>query len=87
MEGEGTREYIKILRLLEKVKLRELTQAVHQALSIGATSSDAIQLMALHHQQSPVDLFCLDGRPHLKALKMTDINLSVYEGLKAEVTR
>jgi transposase len=44
MEGEGTREYIKVLRLLEKVKLKELTRAVHQALSIGATSSDAIQL-------------------------------------------
>ena len=84
MEGEGTREFIKVLRLLEKVKLKELTQAVHQALSIGAIGCDAIQLIALHRQQSPVDLFCLDGRPHLKALKMQDIDLGVYETLKVE---
>jgi hypothetical protein len=82
--GEGTREYIKVLRLLEKVTLKALTEAVHQALFIGATGSDAIQLIALHHQGSPVGLFCLDGRPHLKALKMDQINLGAYERLKAE---
>jgi len=34
---KGTREFIKVLRLLERATMRELTGAVEQALAIGAT--------------------------------------------------
>jgi transposase len=84
---EGVREYIKVLRILEKVSLGVLTRAVHQALSIGATSSDAVRLIALHHKEAPVGLFCLDGRPHLKSVKVNDIDLSSYKTLTVEARR
>ncbi len=37
LASAGTREYIKVLRLMESATLKELTGAVEQALSIGAT--------------------------------------------------
>jgi len=83
----GTREYIKVLRILEKVSLGALTGAVHQAISIGATSSDAIRLIALYHKEAPVELFCLDGRPHLKFVQLQNIDLSSYGALRTEVRR
>ena len=83
----GTREYIKVLRILEKVSLSTLTKAVHQALSIGATSSDAIRLIALSHKEAAIGLFSLDGRPHLKSVKLQNIDLSSYGALTAEVGR
>ena len=74
LEGEaasaGTREYIKVLRLLEQATLAELTAAVTQALAIGATGSDAIGLILAHSKERPVGLFSLDGRPHLKAFSI-----------------
>jgi len=83
----GTREYIKVLRILEDVSLGMLTQSVHKALSIGATSSDAIRLIALCRTEAPVGLFSLDGRPHLKSVRLQDIDLSSYGALTAEVRR
>jgi transposase len=80
----GTREYIKVLRILEEVSLSVLTRAVHRALSIGATSSDAIRLIALSHKEAPVGLFSLDGRPHLKSIKLQHIDLASYGTLTAE---
>src|SRR6266571_5370570 len=50
----GTREFIKVLRLLEGASLRDLASAVETALSIGATSSDAIVLILHHRQERPV---------------------------------
>src|SRR5690606_677405 len=40
--GEGTREYIRVLRLLEKHSMVELRRAVEEALRIGAVTRDAI---------------------------------------------
>jgi transposase len=84
---DGVREYIKVLRILEKVSLGVLTRAVRRALSIGATSSDAIRLIALYHKEAPVGLFCLDGRPHLKSVRLQNIDLSSYGTLTAEAGR
>jgi len=41
-EGHGTREYIRVLRLLETHPLDRLRQAVESALRVGACSRDAI---------------------------------------------
>ena len=87
LEDDGTREYIKVLRILEKVSLSALTKAIRRALSIGATSSDAVRLIALSHKEAPVGLFSLDGRPHLKSVKLQHIDLSSYGALTAEVGR
>ena len=65
---QGTREFIKVLRLLESSTVPELTKAVESALTIGATGSDAIALILFHHAEQPVGLFSLDGHPHLKSV-------------------
>ena len=77
----GTREYIKVLRLLETASLSQLAKAVEQALSIGATSVDAIKLILEHRRQEPIALFSLDGHPHLKSVQVPEVDLSCYCGL------
>jgi len=43
--SDGRREFVKILRLLEKHKLRELTDAIDRALRIGAMTVDVIRIL------------------------------------------
>jgi transposase len=77
----GTREFIKVLRLLEHTSLRELADGVDVALSIGATSADAIRLICLHRAERPVGLFSLDGHPQLKLFAIDPPDLSAYRAL------
>jgi hypothetical protein len=79
--SEGTQEFIKVLRLLEKVSLSQLARAVEQALFIGATSVDAIKLILEYGRQEPIALFSLDGHPHLKSVQVPEVDLTEYRGL------
>ena len=81
----GTRLFIKVLRLLEHAGLRELTRAVEAALELGVADADAVRLILEHRRERPVGLFCLDGRPHLKAVTVPAPDLSAYASLAAEV--
>ena len=83
---KGTREFIKVLRLLENATLPALTKAVESAIAIGATGSDAIALILFHHAEQPVGLFSLDGHPHLKAVAIEPPDLSAYRALTARLT-
>jgi hypothetical protein len=78
---KGTREFIKVLRLLENATLPALTKAVESTISIGATGSDAIALILMHHAEEPVGLFSLDGHPHLKAVTIEPPDLTAYRAL------
>jgi transposase len=78
----GTREFIKVLRLLEHATVGELAGAVRSALEIGASSSDAISLILYHRQERPVALFCLDGLPHLRPYATDPPDLSAYARLE-----
>lgn len=77
----GTREYIKVLRLMEQASLKQLTRAVTQALSIGALGSDAVGLILRTVKERPVGLFSLDGHPHLKEVDVEVPDLSAYRTL------
>jgi hypothetical protein len=77
----GTREFIKVLRLLESASLRELAAAVEVALSIGATSADAVGLVCLHRAERGVGLFSLDGHPHLKLFAIDPPDIGAYGAL------
>lgn len=79
--GLGTREFIKVLRLLERHSLSSLKQAVQHGLEINATSGDAIRLILEYQQEEPVALFSLDGRPHLKLVRIAQTDVSVYQSL------
>ena len=79
----GTREFIKVLRLMEKATLGQLTGAVEQALAIGATGSDAVACILYTRTERPVGLFSLDGHPHLKEVVVEDPDLGAYRALTA----
>jgi transposase len=83
--GPGTRQFIKVLRLLERASLGELTRAVGRALELGAADADAVRLILEHRREQPVGLFCLDGRPHLKLVGVPAPDLSAYASLTAGV--
>lgn len=88
LEGEwaaaGTREFIKVLRLLESAPLPALAQAVEYALEVGATSADAVRLILEHRREQPVGLFRLDGHLHLQAVRVQAPDLRAYRTLVAE---
>ena len=74
-------EYIKVLRLMEWASVHQLARAVEQAISIGATSADAVALILFHHEERPVGLFSLDGHPHLKSFVIDPPDLGAYGAL------
>lgn len=83
--GPGTRQFIKVLRLLERASLGELTRAVERALELGTADADAVRLILEHRRERPAGLFCLDGRPHLKAVAVPMPDLTAYASLAAGV--
>ena len=83
-EGEGIREYIRVLRLLENHSVAKLGQAVEKALRIGASSRDAISLFLIPQQPWQHTTFRLDGREHLRYVKVAQPDISVYRELLPE---
>src|SRR4051794_24697781 len=84
--GPGTRQFIKVLRLLERASSRGLTRAVERALELGVADADAVRLILEHRGEEPSGLFCLDGRPHLGRVAIPAPDLSVYASLAQGVT-
>lgn len=82
----GTREYIKVLRLLEHATVRQLEGAVEAALGMGATSFDAIRCILQKRKERPVALFSLDGHPHLKPYVIEVPDLSAYAALEGALS-
>lgn len=81
LEGPGTREFIKVLRLLEFASLPQLAAAVERALEIGATSVDAVRVILQCQQEEPTRWFRLDGHPHLTGVRVPPPNLHRYSHL------
>ena len=80
---KGTREYIKVLRLLENASISQLAGVIRQTLAIGAISYDAVRVILQARQEEPVGLFSLDGRPHLKLVHVQPPDLDAYRVLVA----
>jgi transposase len=79
--GEGTREYIRVLRLLEKYTLGELTKALEQALKMRCHSRDAVAQFLVPAESWEATTFKLDGRPHLRHVKVCPNDPKVYSSL------
>ena len=77
-DGLGTREFIRVLRLLERCSINELAAAVDYALDIDITDADSVRVILEHRREEPVPLFSLDGRPHLKSVNVDTTNVSTY---------
>ncbi len=81
MDRLGTREFIKVLRLLEHATQKQLAAAIERALAIGANTADAIRLILESQREEPTRWFRLDGRPHLAAVAVPVPNLRAYSCL------
>ena len=82
--GHGTRAFIRVLRLLEAVPLPQLTDAVEYALGIDVIDPDSIRVVLDHRADRPAELFTLDGRPHLRAVRVARTDVSAYQTLLGE---
>jgi len=77
----GKREYIRILRLLEHHTLDQLARGVDRALSMSTTAYEAVRLCVECEKEVSVELFSLDGRPHLQQVQLPEPLLNVYSNL------
>lgn len=77
----GTREYIKILRLLEKHSTRRVAAAIEMALVTDAPSPDVVAMYL--YPDAPIEpgTFLLDDRPHLRAVQIAPPRMDVYRDL------
>jgi transposase len=77
-EGDGTREYIRVLRLLEKHSLSEVRAAVEKALAVGAITRDAIAQFLFPREDWRGTVFSLDGHPRLRAVRIASPDVRSY---------
>jgi transposase len=82
-EGSGTREYIHVLRLLETHRLPTVTQAVKQGLRVNALTRDAIAQFLIPQEDWRQTTFRLDGREHLRHVRVEQTDISQYGSLLA----
>jgi hypothetical protein len=75
---DGTREYIKVLRLLEKHSLPKLRVAVEQALAVGAITRDAIAQFLFPREDWCFTTFSLEGHPHLRWVRVAAPAIAEY---------
>jgi transposase len=83
-QGEGLREFIRVLRLLEDYPMDKLRDAVEKALLIHAHSRDAVLQYLLPHFSWRNTTFLLDGCKHLHLVKVDKPDLSAYRTLLAQ---
>jgi transposase len=80
----GIREYIKVLLLLEQHDLRDVTKAVEKALTMRVHTRDAIAQFLIPPDPWRQTTFRLDGREHLRQVKIDANTITVYRELLAE---
>ena len=83
-DGQGTREYIRVLRLLEKHALPRLSRAVEKGLAVRAHTRDAIAQFLLPREEWRATTFRLEGHEHLRQVRVAGPDLSGYRSLLAE---
>lgn len=80
-QGDGTREYIRVLRLLEKHSMGKLRRAIEDGLQVGALTCDAIGQFLYPRNDWRNTLFVLDDHPHLRHVQVDMPDVSVYQTL------
>ena len=77
-DRHGTRAFIRILRLLEKHSLMQLTDAVEYALDLDVVDPDSIRVILDYRADRPVELFPLDGHIHLHGVRVETTDVNAY---------
>jgi hypothetical protein len=79
--GEGTREFIKTLRLLEKYSFSRLARAVKKAVGMEIYTRDAVAQLLYPREDFRLTTFSLAGRDHLRRVQVARTDLSAYREL------
>jgi transposase len=82
LEADGKREYIRVLRLLEKHSQEEVARAIERGLAIRAHTRDALAQFLVPQEEWRATTFNLDGHPHLRLVKVESANLFAYRELR-----
>jgi hypothetical protein len=77
----GTRQYVRVLRLLETYDLAAVTAAVERALTLAVSDADAVRLLVERARERPAAGFDLTSRPQLLAVNVPPPDLTVYSNL------
>ena len=80
-KGDGTGEYIRVLRMLEDHPMGRVHRAVEKALAVGACSRDAVMQFIIPRFCWEATVFLLEGREHLRGVKVAPVDLSAYGSL------
>ena len=83
-KGDGIREFIRVLRLLEDYSMAKLREAVEKALNIGAHSRDAIAQFLIPGFSWERTTFMLAKRQHLRLVKVAGPDITAYRTLLSE---
>ena len=78
---QGKREYIRILRLLERFSLDQVARGISRALSSNTTAYEGVRLYVECETTVSVELFSLDGRPLLQQVKFPEPDINIYSTL------
>jgi transposase len=83
-DGDGTREFIRVLLLLEKHPLDRLAAAVEAGLRARAHSRDAVAQFLRPREDWRATTFSLDGREHLRHVVVATTAVAAYRALLTE---
>ncbi len=79
--GEGTREYIRVLKLLAEHSLADLARAIERSLRCNALIRDAIAQFLIPQEDWRQGTFRLDGREHLRQVQVAQTEVAAYAAL------
>jgi transposase len=77
----GRREYIRVLRRLEKHDVASLVGAIEKALALGLAHADAVIQLVLGPQAWDRMTFSLAGREHLRWVTVATTDVRAYQAL------
>jgi transposase len=83
-QGDGSREFIRVLRLLEDYPMVKVREAVEKGLIKGAHSRDGIALFLIPRFSWGQGTFILAKRQHLRLVKVARPEITAYRSLLHE---
>lgn len=82
--AKGTREFIRVLRLLEKYPVEKVSAGIDRALGLGRCNRDVVAQF-LYPDNAVALTFPLDGRPQLQGVYVAPPDVAAYAALTGGV--
>ena len=79
--SQGTREFIRVLRLLEKHSVSKVAAAIDKALRLRRCNRDVVAQYLYPDEPFAPPTFRLDGREHLQGVSVQPPDLAAYQSL------